>query len=399
MSVELQVGFVPLVDCATLVVAAEQGFARAEGLELRLVREASWANIRDRVIVGQFAAAQMLGPMAVSASLGLGHLRVPMSAPIALGLGGNAICLSTAMWRAFEDGGVLPGAGAGDLGAALKRLVAARAERGSAPVTLASVYPFSCHSYELRYWLAASGIDPDRDVRLVVLPPPYMVDALRAGEIDGFCAGEPWSSLAVEAGNGVLALPGSAIWRLAPEKVLGLREDWVNRHPDEVEALVRAVHRAALWCDDAAHHADLAQLLSDRRYVGAPAEVIARALGGRLLFERGGATLDASDFLVFARHFATFPWKSHAQWFAVQMARWGQLALDAAELAAARAVYRPDLYRHALASRDVAVPLADDKAELPDAAPRMIPSSQGPRAYGPDGFFDGIGFDPAAARA
>ncbi|MBL8270522.1 CmpA/NrtA family ABC transporter substrate-binding protein, partial [Steroidobacter sp.] len=191
------VGFIPLMDCAPLAVAVEKGFAAEEGLDLRLVRETSWANIRDRVVVGHFDAAHMLGPMAIASTLGVGHLKVPMAAPLSLGLGGNAITVSLRVWELMMAEGATLSAHPRALGEALRKVVQARERAQKPPFTFAMVYPFSAHNYELRYWLAASGIDPDRDVRLIVIPPPLLVDAMREGQIDGFCVGEPWNSLAV----------------------------------------------------------------------------------------------------------------------------------------------------------------------------------------------------------
>lgn len=345
----LTLGFMPLLDCATLVVAANRGFAEAEGIALRLVRETSWANIRDRVIVGHFAAAQMLGPMVVASSLGVGQLHVPMVAPIALGLGGNAITVSGALWSQMSSQGAALGAAPGPQAAALARVVAQRTRSGQGLLTFAMVFPFSCHNYLLRYWLASVGIDPDRDVRLVVLPPPLLVDALRNGQIDGFCVGEPWNSLAVEAGIGCIAAVTSDLWPSGAEKVLGMRRDWAERHPDLVARLVRAIDAASRWCDDAAHHEDLAALLGEPRHVGAPASVLQAALAGRLPFAQGAAAFSRPEFIAFARHGAASPAPEHAAWFHAQMVRWGQVTAADGALEIATSSYRPDLYRSAVA--------------------------------------------------
>src|SRR6202022_355472 len=161
---KLILGFIPLLDCASLVFAAERGFAAAEDLELALVRETSWANIRDRVVVGHFDAAHMLGPMAVASTLGIGHVKVPVIAPFALGLGGNAITVSLRLWEQMTSEGASAGSDPGIHAAALKRVSAGPEKPRGGPLTFAMVYPFSCHNYELRYWLAAAGIDPDRQV-------------------------------------------------------------------------------------------------------------------------------------------------------------------------------------------------------------------------------------------
>jgi NitT/TauT family transport system ATP-binding protein len=362
-------GFMPLLDCASLVVAAERGFAAEEGLELALVRETSWANIRDRVVIGHFDAAHMLGPMTVASTLGIGHVRVPVIAPFALGLGGNAITVSLRLWEQMTQEGATVGAKPGVHATALERVVVRRSE----PLTFAMVYPFSCHNYELRYWLAAGRIDPDKDVRLVVIPPPFLVDALRAGQIDGFCVGEPWNSVAVQAGVGTIVVPTTAIWPSSPEKVLGCRLEWAQRHPKQLAALMRAIYRAARWCDQPENHAELAKLLAQPRYVGAPADLLQQALGSRLTLTTNTPAVQLEDFFTPSRHNATFPWVSHALWFYEQMLRWKQIEFAPSHVAAVRATYRPDLYRAALASINEDIPADDTKIER---------------------FFDGGAFDP-----
>lgn len=374
----LTVGFVPLLDCAALVVAAEKGFAAAEGLHLNLVRESSWANIRDRVIVGQFQAAHMLGPMAIASTLGIGHLQVPMVAPVALGLGGNGITVSESLWTALQNHGAKLGADPVTQGAALAAVVRERAQGGAAPLTLAMVYPFSAHNYELRYWLAASGVDPDEDVSLVVIPPPFMTDALCSGQIDGFCSGEPWNSLAVAGAQGRIVLGTSAIWRHSPEKVLGMRADWAAGHRPETAALVRAVYHAAQWCERPESHPELTALLAQPRFVGESAELLERGVSGTLRLSPDSPPRPLPDFLLYARHDATFPWASHALWFYSQMVRWKQVAASPHAASAARATYRPDLYREALQPLNVSAPASDLKVE----------------AAGAGGFFDGRPFDP-----
>lgn len=372
------VGFIPLMDCAPLAVAVEKGFAAEQGLDLRLVRETSWANIRDRVVVGHFDAAHMLGPMAIASTLGVGHLKVPMAAPLSLGLGGNAITVSLRVWELMMAEGATLSATPRALGEALRTVVRARERAHKQPFTFAMVYPFSSHNYELRYWLAACGIDPDRDVRLVVIPPPLLVDAMREGQIDGFCVGEPWNSLAVSVGVGCFALPTTAIWRLSPEKVLGCRLEWAQRHPDRLQALVRALYKSALWCEQPENHGELSRLLAEPRFVGAPAEILLRGLSNRLRLQPGGEPQHLSQFYVPASQAATFPWVSHALWFYSQMVRWGQIAFDPEHVAQVRATYRPDLYRLALAKTTTNIPVVDLKVECE-----------------PDGFFDGVRFDPA----
>ena len=390
----LTLGFMPLVDCAPLIVAGEKGFAAAEGLSLSLARETSWANIRDRVMLGHFDAAHMLGPMPIASTLGIGHVETPMIAPFSLGLGGNAITLSPVLFAGLVIAGVDGAPGPREVGEAFARAVARRRDQGKAPVTLAVVHPFSGHNYELRYWLAATGTDPDNDVRITVLPPSFMVNAMLERQIDGFCVGEPWNSLAVEAGAGVIAVTKSALWRQGPEKVLGLRADFAERRPDELAALLRALYRAAEWAGRIENHAELADMLAAPRYLGVPAEIIGRALSGRLIRVADGAPEPAPDFLAFHAHAANFPWQSHSLWFYSQMVRWGQVAYSPALAQKARAAYRPDLYRAALAVTGIDLPRASAKVEGALEVETPVASRNGAMALGPDGFFDGRLFDP-----
>lgn len=386
----VRAGFIPLVDSAALIVAARKGFAAAEGLTIELVRQTSWAALRDRVAVGHVDVAHMLAPMPIAASLGVGGFAVPMVVPAALGLGGNAVTLSSALWAELKAAGAVAGSGPAALGAVLRTVAARRRQ----PLTFAMVHPFSAHNYELRYFLAAAGLHPDRDVRLVVVPPPYMVEAIESGQIDGCCVGEPWNSLAVESGAGVILLAKSEIWRSSPCKVLGMRADFAARSPATVSAVVRAVERAARWADDPAHRSDLAALLAEPDLVGIDAAIIERALAGALVTEKGAAARSVPDFLTFHRRAATFPWRSHALWFYSQMVRWGQVAASPEAQAKAAATYRPDLYRAALAGTDAVLPTASLKLEGALDRQSAVGAAGGRLDLGPDPFFDGRVFDP-----
>ncbi len=390
----LIVGFVPLLDCATLVVAVEKGFTAQEGLEVTLVRETSWANIRDRMMVGHFDAAQMLGPMAVACSLGVGQLTIPVVVPISLGLGGNAITASNTLWEQMKEQGAHLNADPITQGQALQKVVQQRANRQQLQLTFGMVYPFSCHNYELRYWLASSGIDPDRDVQLIVIPPLLLVDALRHGQIDGFCVGEPWNSLAVEAGVGTIVNATNEIWRLSPEKVLGCRAEWAKQHPQQVAGMIRAIYRAAQWCDDVENHAALATILAKPRYIGAPVEILQRALSCKLRLALGTAPMHIPEFFVMNRQLANFPWASHALWFYSQMVRWKQCEYSAKLLEVARATYRADLYRNALMLIDESIPMTDYKTERAVAGRYVVNEKNSALTLSPEGFFDSRVFEP-----
>jgi NitT/TauT family transport system ATP-binding protein len=391
---QLTLGFIPLVDCAPLVVAKEKGFAESEGLSLSLARETSWANIRDRVMVGHFDAAHMLAPMPIASTLGLGHVETPMIVPISLSLGGNAITLSSAIFAQMEDVGANLESHPADMGRALANVVSRRAASSYAPLVFAVVHTFSSHNYELRYWLASVGIEPDRDVRIVVLPPSFMVDAMREGQIDGFCVGEPWNSLAVDQEAGVIAVTKSALWRQGPEKVLGFRADFAERKPEILAALLRAIYRAAEWAGRPENVDELARMLALLAYVGVPAVTIERALSGRLIKGATDAAWLVPDFLSFHDHAANFPWQSHSLWFYSQMVRWRQIAHSPEHGEKARQVYRPDLYRAALAGIGVDLQRASSKVEGALNARTPVASRKGSMLLGPDGFFDGRLFDP-----
>ncbi|HVZ04010.1 CmpA/NrtA family ABC transporter substrate-binding protein [Hyphomicrobium sp.] len=390
---QITAGFMPLLDSAVLVTAKEKGFAEAEGVALTLVRETSWANIRDRLAVSHFQVAHMLAPMPVACNLGLTPLTVPTIAPMALGLGGNAVTVSNALWALMADYGAMPDFDPMTSGSALKKIAIDRGAKSERPLRFAVVHPYSGHNYELRYWLAACGLDFARDVEIVIVPPPLMVDALASGTIDGYCVGEPWNTAAVLKGYGRIATLKAAIWRSSPEKVLGVGALWAEENPDALAALLRSLCRSAQWCQGPENRSELAQLLSKPGYVGQSADWMLPALDGRLPSGAGETRAVADFFVPFAKA-ATFPWKSHALWFYSQMVRWGQVAHTSEHATIARETYRPDLYRAALKPLGVALPVANAKVEgaLKFATP--VGSAGASLTLGPDGFFDGGLFDP-----
>lgn len=392
----VRAGFMPLLDCAPLVVAAAEGFARAEGIELVVSRETSWAAVRDRLAVDHLDVAHMLAPMPIAANLGLGPLDSPLFVPLSLGFGGNTVTVSTSLWDALADAGARADFDAATTAAAMAKVVSRRAQAGADRLVLAIVHPHSAHHYELAYWLASAGVVPGRDVELVVVPPSLTAAALATGEIDGFCAGEPWGSVAVAHGAGRIVTTKAHIWRSSPEKVLGVRTDWADADSGRLDALVRAVYRAAVWCDDPANRPALVALLARAEFVGQPAELLAPGLSRRLA-AADGATREVPDLLTFAARAATFPWVSHALWLYTQMVRWRQAPFSAEALRIARETYRPDLNRRALASLGALLPSANAKIEgaLATATPAGSPS--GRLMLGPDGFFDGRVFDPEHA--
>jgi nitrate/nitrite transport system substrate-binding protein len=285
-----------------------------------------------------------------------------MATALSLGLGGNAITVSLELWREIEQ--EAPEADAPTARAqAIARAVARRRAAGLRRLRLATVFPVSMHAYELRGWLAAAGVVPDRDVRLPVVPPPRMVAELEAGTIDGFCVGEPWSSVAVQRGSGAIVATKRDLWSGAPEKVLAVTQAWARRHPRTHRALLRALLRAAVWCDEPASRVELARLLSGRGYIEAPVEALLPSLTGRLDLVPGGRPRELPDFHSFHRAAATFPWRSHAAWIVAQMLRWGQLEKAVDVRSAAAAIYWTDLHREAAAEVGIPCPASDEKVE------------------------------------
>ncbi|MDQ0322826.1 NitT/TauT family transport system ATP-binding protein [Pararhizobium capsulatum DSM 1112] len=391
---EITAGFVPLLDSALLVVAKEKGFAEENAIDLSLVRERSWASIRDRLAVSHFDAAHILAPMPIACNLGLSAPAPTMIVPMALGLGGNAVTVSGSLWQSMAQHGATADLDASGNGEALRKVIATRQ---SDPLRFGVVHPYSGHNYELRYWLAASGIDPDREIEIFVLPPPDMGDALAAGIIDGYCAGEPWNSFGVLKRGAHLATVKAAIWKSSPEKVLGVNARWAENHPEALSGLIVALEEASRWCARPENHQELAELLARPAYVGRDVELLLPALSGALPIG-GGAIRSVKDFFVPHAKAATFPWKSHALWFYTQMVRWGQIEHSASHQQIAAETYRPDLYRAALKSRGVAMPSASAKVEGALTVETPVGSS-GALSLGPDGFFDGGLFDPDAIDA
>ncbi len=324
------------------------------------MRELSWSNVRDKLNIGLFDAAHLLAPVAIASSLGLGHVKVPIVAPFNLGLNGNAITVSPALHAAImsEISGDRFDPMATAL--ALARVIAARRKSGADPLTFGMTFPFSTHNYQLRFWMAAGGVDPDEDVRMVVLPPPYMVDSLGNGHVDAFCVGAPWNSVAVDLGVGHILHFSSDILAGAAEKVLAARRDWAERHADALAALTRAHHQAAVFIEDPQHQADVANLLARPERLGVSTEVIRRTLAGNLKISPDGLVRESDRYLLIGREDAERPDPGQAAWLYAQMVRWGQAASSSAALATATQVFRPDLYDAAVGLKEGAGTIGSD---------------------------------------
>jgi nitrate/nitrite transport system substrate-binding protein len=243
--------------------------------------------------------------------------------------------------------------------------------------------------------MAAAGIDPDRDVQLIVIPPPQMVATLESKAIDGYCVGEPWNARAVTAGIGHTLITSYEIWNNSPEKVFGVNREWAEKYPNTHRAALMALIEAAQWMDQPANREEVVRIISRPMYVNAPEDVVKMSMTGTFRYAAGEAPRPLPDFNVFHRYAANFPWRSHATWFLTQMLRWGQIEQPLDIRATAAAVYRPDLYRDAAKALGVPAPSLDDKTEGTHAAPWTLNEASAPIAMGPDRFFDGRIFDPA----
>ncbi len=382
MTTPLHIGFIPLVDASALIIAVDRGLAAAEGLDVTLAREVSWSNVRDKLNIGLFDAAHLLAPVAIASSLGLGHVKLPILAPFNLGLNGNAITVSPALHAAII--GEIDGDPRNPLATAqaLARVVAARRKAGAEPLTFGMTFPFSTHNYQLRFWMAAGGVDPDEDLRLVVLPPPYMVDSLASGHVDGFCVGAPWNSVAVDLGIGVILHFVSEILSRAMEKLLAVRADWAEEKPDVLLRLVRAHRKATAFIEDvsnreevcailaAPNRIDVAAILAEPNRADVASKVIRRTLDGHMKVTPNGTVRIDNRYLLIGRDGAARPDPVQAAWLYAQMVRWGQAPFSPELLAAAAGVVRPDLY-------DAAAPT--DAAKSPDHPTDGIGAFTGPK--------------------
>ncbi len=388
IAAQLSVGFLPLVDAAPLIVAHEMGFAAEESIALDLRRAPSWSSVRDLLTFGRVEAAHMLSPVPVAAALGLGGTGTALSAVSVLSVNGNCIGVSNALAAKLRAHG--HDFGFRDARAAGEALIAVCDQ----PLRLGVPFPFSMHAELLYYWLSALGLPAPQSVDIRTVPPSLMADALKAGEIDAFCVGEPWGSMAVENGVGTLLLPGNAIWKFAPEKVLAVRSDWAAAEPDLLGRLIRATWRAGRWLAEPGAPTLAAELLSRKEYLDLPPEILDRALTGRMVISPQGEERSVEGFVEFHRGAANFPWRSQAEWIGMQLA--ARTGLDRTTAArAARGVFRSDLYRDALSPTRADLPGASSKMEGALSEETAVASVGGRLFLGPDSFFDGRIFEPS----
>ncbi len=393
----LKFGFIKLTDCAPLVIAYEKGYFEDEGLVVTLEAQANWKVLLDRVIDGQLDGAHMLAGQPLGASIGFGT-KADVITAFSMDLNGNAITVSNAVWKEMKP--YLPMEGdrpAHPIKADALKKVVDKWKADGKPFKMGMVFPVSTHNYELRYWLAAGGLNPGyytagditgtdkADVLLSVTPPPQMPATMEAGTINGYCVGEPWNQQAVFKGIGVPVVTDYEVWKNNPEKVFGVTRGWADKYPNTHVAVVKALIRACMWLDASMkNRIEAVKILSKPAYVGADEAVIANSMTGTFEYEKGDK-LPAPDFNVFFRNHATYPFYSDAIWYLTQMRRWGQIGEhkpDSWYLETAKKVYRPDVYMAAAKAL-----IAEGRARDTD-----FPKTDGFK--GPqDGFIDGIVYD------
>ncbi len=399
---ELKLGFIKLTDMAPLAIAYEKGFFEDEGLYVTLEAQANWKVLLDRVITGELDGAHMLAGQPLGATIGFGTKAEVVTA-FSMDLNGNGITMSNAVWEEMkkhipmENGKPVHPIKAD----ALKPVIEQYKAQGK-PFNLGMVFPVSTHNYELRYWLAAGGINPgyyapakgdiagtlNADALLSVTPPPQMPSTMEAGTINGYCVGEPWNQQAVFKGIGVPVITDYEIWKNNPEKVFGVSKAWADANPETHKRLVKALIRAAMWLDENnnANRQEAVEILSRPEYVGADAKVIANSMTGTFEYEKGDKR-EVPDFNVFFRHNATYPYYSDAIWYLTQMRRWGQVGEakpDSWYFDVAKQVYLPEIYKTAAAEL-----VAEGKAKATDFP---AASEDGFRAPTNE-FIDGLTYD------
>ena len=339
----VRVGFIPLIDCAPFVIAHEKGFFTQEGVEVVLSKEASWASIRDKVAFNLLDGAHMLASMPIAASLGIGTIKTAMQTSFTVSHNGNGITIGNDLYKQLQK--YANSSTEIRSGVALKRFINSR-EPQSEPLRFAMVYPYSSHNYQLRDWLGCAGIDSDKDVQIIVVPPVKMVDSLKKGEIDGYCVGEPWNSLAVEQGAGHMLVTGYEIWGSTPEKVFGVNSIWAETNPKIHLAMIRALEKACTWVDEPENRTELLNILSHPDYLNCTMEQLVYGFGS--IKPKGQFDWPMEAYQRFSGHETNKPLPSYALWIMAQMYRWQQLTQVTSINHVAEQVYRQDLYYQAL---------------------------------------------------
>ena len=342
---EVKIGFIPLTDCASVVMASVMGFDKKHGVTIIPTKEASWAGVRDKLVNGELDFAHVLYGLVYGVHLGLARPKKDMAVLMTLNHNGQAITLS----KKLADKGAVNGAGLARLMAAEKR-----------EYTFAQTFPTGTHAMWLYYWLAANGIDPMKDAKVITVPPPQMVANMRVGNMDGFCVGEPWNHRAIMDGIGFTATTTQDIWKDHPEKVLGTTSEFVQKYPNTARAVTAAILEASRWIDESlANKTRMAETIAGKAYVNTGVDAINQRILGR--YQDGlGKTWDDPNHMKFYNDGAVnFPYLSDGMWFLTQHKRWGLLKAHPDYLGVAKAINRMDVYRQAATATKTPLPKSD----------------------------------------
>ena len=362
---ELKFGFIKLTDCAPIVIAKEKGFFDDEGLSVQVIAQPNWKTLLDNVISGELDGAHMLSGQPIAATIGFGT-KAPIITAFTMSLNGNAITVSNSVWEKMQENDPALDSLAPQhaiTADALRPMVQEYLDEGE-KLQMGMVFPVSTHNYELRYWLAASGIHPgmytktdiggrtEAQVELSVVPPPLMPSTLEAGNIQGYCVGEPWNQQAVAKGVGVPVTTNFDIWKNSPEKVFGVTQAWADENPQAMLAVTKALIRAGRWLDETdetgklINRAEAARILSRPDYVGADYDILKGSMTGYFFFQPTDQR-QMPDFNVFYKYHCNYPWYSDGVWFLTQMRRWGQITEPKPAAwydQTARRIYKPAIY-------------------------------------------------------
>jgi nitrate/nitrite transport system substrate-binding protein len=360
---QLRIGMIALTDCASLVIAYEKGFFKQQGLDVTVSKEASWAVIRDKLQLGENHATHMLYGMPYASTMGLFGAPVkPMIIPWVLNYNGQGITLSTEL----KDKGIrTPDS--------LKKLLDEEKAAGKSPRTFAMTFPPGTHAMWMRYWLGAGGINPDKDVSLITIPPPQMVANMKVGKMDGFCVGEPWNARAIADHTGFTATTTQALWVNHPEKVCAFTAEFAEKNPKTVKAVLKALHESSVFIDKLENRPEVAEIVSRPSYINCPKDIILGRLLGKYDHGDGQGEHEDKDYMRFFERGVNFPWKSHGVWWLSQFRRWGMVKGTPDYKQIVERVHRPDIYREVAKDMGISVPVEDFKTEK---------------------LFDGIPFDP-----
>ncbi len=338
---EVKVGFIPLTDCASVVIAALKGFGEKYGIKIVPSKEASWAAVRDKLVNGELHAAHVLYGLVYGLQMGIGGSKQDMAVLATINQNGQAITLSNQLYQK----------GAKD-GASLAKLIKAEPRE----YTFAQTFPTGTHAMWLYYWLASNGVNPFTDVKTIVVPPPQMVANMRVGNMDGYCVGEPWGARAIADKIGFTVTTTQDIWAGHPEKVLGCTDAFVKQYPNTARALTAAILDAARFIDDPKNRPEVAKIISDKAYVNAPEDVIEQRFLGNYDNGIGKKWKDPNLMKFSDGGKVSFPYLSDGMWFLTQHKRWGLLKAHPDYLAIAKRVNKIDLYKEAATLAKVAIP-------------------------------------------